>query len=223
MRLRALLVLLAAGSMGCSAQVGFGYATRTPDAAPRTFRLTGQVEPGRESGATLHSRMTVEASKENDSLQVRNGVIGAGGQLRPAHPFPLGFGWELAGELGLGEPSFEDYDSLGAYVGLKTSLTYRVYGDADLDLNSYYTLAVLVDLVGEGTGGLWTAPAGTEEDPTQGEAVGLLALRLTLLSDFGRAARQREHAKPPGSPTPPADSAATPPTQSDARPPGRPQ
>lgn len=217
-----LLVLLAAGT-GCSAQIGGGYATRTPDAIPRVFRVAGQLEPGRESGATVHSRMTLEGSKEDDSVLVRNGVVGAGLQVRPGKPPPLGFGWEIAAELGLGEPSFEDYDSLGAYVGLKSGVTYRVCGDADLDLNSYYTLALLVDVVVEGTVGVWSAPAGTEEDPAQGEAAGQLALRFTFLSDFARAARRRKSPKPPARHTPLPDPAATPPTANGARPEGRPQ
>jgi len=190
------LALLALLATACSAQLGGGWATRQPDGAPRVLRLGGQLEGGRDPGATLNARATLEIGNEERPVVLRNVAVGAGGQGRALSHEPFVFGLEGGVELGVGEPSYVDFESPGAYLGARLAMLFRLYGDADFEPNQYYLLGVLVDLVPEGTAGAWTAPEGSADPATLFEAVGQLALRVTILSDLTRSPPRVEPPEP---------------------------
>ncbi len=182
--MRALVALMAINALGCSLQTTTGWATRNPDFAPRLLQVEGQLEDMRRHGPVLGVRGVAVVEGAERPIALRNAQLFAGYQLRPRFRKP---GFEAGLDLGLGEPTFVDFDGIGGYVGARASLLYRLYGDADTDPTAYYTATFLLDVVAGSYLGVWTAPAETGARPVVADSGGFVGFRFGIGTDVARA------------------------------------
>lgn len=174
-------------STGCAIQLSSGHAYRTPAPAiaPRIIEVSAHIEDMRAGGPILGARGTIEHVDAERPLALRNAMVDVGYQLRSSRSCP---GFEAVLDLGLGEPSSVDFDGVGGYVGVRASVPFRVYGDADRDqANNYHSLAVMLDVVASGYGGVWTEPFSTAKENALGDFGGLLGVRVGLGTDAARS------------------------------------
>ncbi len=189
---RALLGILAAcGAPACAVQLSSGHAYRTPlpTIAPRIIEISAHLEDMRADGPILGARGTLEHVDGDRPLALRNAMVDVGYQLRSSTSHP---GFEAMLDLGLGEPSSVDFDGIGGYVGARVNLPIRVYGDADGDgANNYHSLAVMLDVVASGYGGVWTEGFETASESALGDFGGLFGVRVGFGTDAARSPARR--------------------------------
>ncbi|XXT21937.1 hypothetical protein WME94_10285 [Sorangium sp. So ce429] len=169
---------------GCAAQLGGGAGMATLDRSPSaTFTADGRLFAPRRSGPLLGVHLTGAVGQDHARpFRLRNAGFAAGYHVSTPRSFPFGIGGEGAVEVSVGAPLREEWDSLGAAFGVSATMLYRLWGPGDRE-PGFDTLTTLLDLALTARGAAWSAPEGTP-NPTRGEGIVGLALRVTVSTDL---------------------------------------
>lgn len=186
---------------GCAAQLGGGLGMAVSDPAPRGMLVAeARTFSPRKSGPLLGTHMVAAVGESQARpVRLRSAALAVGYHLMSPRAFPLGLGGEAAIEVGVGAPLRQEWDGLGAYLGLGATALYRVWGPGDAEPR-FDTVTTLVDLALNVRGGAWSAPEGTG-NPTRAEGSLGLALRVTISTDLSTSLPPEDRNEPPAQPT----------------------
>lgn len=178
-------VLFGALSSACALQLGGGVdGTRAEEVKVRNVVSVGaQLQADRKASSLASARLNMTAGLDDRPILLKSVILGVGVRLPARSPPPAAFGFEAALEGGAGAPSTQRFDRVGAYLGGRGGLLYRLVGAADI--GDGYSLAYYgLDLVLSVRGGTWGVPEGTSPYATRVEVGTDLALRINLGSDL---------------------------------------
>jgi hypothetical protein len=183
-------ILLTMPTVGCGLQLGAGWQPSTPpDRFPVVLTSGFRAHGVRRVAPMAGGQVSFVNDGRERAIHLRNARALVGVHLPAVRPFPLGFGGEVAWELGVGEPAFQEFHGVGAYAGANAALLYRLVGSRDLQ-PTFDVAMTHLDLVLATRAGAWSAPEFTRQPPSVWEVGFDLALRFTIESDVLNAAAQ---------------------------------
>jgi hypothetical protein len=189
---------LSLSATGCAVQAGAGWSSAAQSPLPRVVGFEGRAFAPRSSGPLIGFNIQAGLGESRQKpVHIQTGMLAAGYHFRTPRPFPLGFGGEVAFDLGIGQPAARDIGGTGGYLGLNSTLLYRLFGAGD-DEPQFQILSFIGDLAITGRAGLWTAPEIRDlgSPLLVPDVSGQIAFRLTFSTDLANAPAPEDPEQP---------------------------